>query len=190
MKWQIWQHWAGAGRTLKNPHLGGPIRNWHAVLCKPRQDAVAEENLLQQGFETFRPKTQNRRLRNGRRWMLVQSMFPRYLFVRLSRQGQDWGTIRSTRGAVGLVRLGAETPIIPDPVIHALRQRCDDEGVIKLTGMIDYQPNDLVEIIDGACAGYRALFQARSGEERVVVLLKLLQHERSVEMAESAIRKA
>jgi transcriptional antiterminator RfaH len=173
-----------------NPNQREQNRHWHAVLCKPRQDAVAEENLLNQGFEIFRPKTRSRRTRAGRRRILVESMFPRYLFVRLRSNGQDWGPIRSTRGAVGLVRLGADTPIIPDTVIDALRQRCNEEGIINLNGAIDYQPNELVEIIDGPCAGYRALFQARTSEERVVVLLKLLQHERSVELAESSIRKA
>jgi transcriptional antiterminator RfaH len=173
-----------------DPHLNGHKRYWHAVLCKPRQDALAEQNLLHQGFEIFRPKTRQHRMRSGQRRSFIESMFPRYLFVRLSRQGQDWGPIRSTRGAVGLVRLGTETPIIPDQIINVLRRRCDDEGLISLNGAIDYQPNDLVEIVDGPCIGYRALFQARTGEERVVVLLKLLQYERSVELAESAIRKA
>lgn len=173
-----------------DPHHSGKQRNWHAVLCRPRQDAVAEENLLNQGFEIFRPKTRTRRSRAGRRRILLESMFPRYLFVRLCQTGEDWGPIRSTRGAVGLVRLGPHTPVVPDPIIDTLRQRCDDDGIISLSGAIVYQLNDLVDIIDGPCAGYRALFQARSSEERVVVLLKLLQHERTVELAESAIRKA
>jgi transcriptional antiterminator RfaH len=173
-----------------HPHHAGRSRFWHAVLCKPRQDAVAEAHLLHQGFETFRPKTISRRTQAGRRRRLIESMFPRYLFVRLAHGGQDWGPIRSTRGTVGLVRLGCETPVVPDEVINALRQRCDESGIINLNGQIDYQPNELVDIVDGPCAGYRALFQARSNDERVVVLLKLLQHERTVELAESAIRRA
>lgn len=173
-----------------DPHHDHSMRHWHAVFCKPQQDARAEENLLNQGFEIFRPKTRTRRILKGRRRLLVESMFPRYLFVRLSRGGDDWGPIRSTRGAIGLVRLGHETPVIPDSVIDGLRQRCNAEGMINLAGTIDYQLNDLVEIIDGPCAGYRALFQARTSEERVIVLLRLLQNERRVELAETSIRRA
>jgi len=172
------------------PRSTTPARCWHAVFCKPQQDDRAEVNLLNQGFEIFRPKTKARRTRNGRRRIVLESMFPRYLFVRLAQSGEDWGPIRSTRGAIGLVRMGLETPIVPDEVIDALRTRCSADGVINLAGTIDYQPNDLVEIIDGPCAGYRALFQARTSEERVIVLLNLLQHERKVELADTAIRRA
>jgi len=173
-----------------DPHLQNGARHWHAVFCKPRQDARAESHLLNQGFEIFRPKTRIRRIQNGRRRLLVESMFPRYLFVRLKRGVDDWSSIRSTRGTVGLVRLGLEAPIVPDPVIEGLRRRCDEQGVINLAGSIDYQPGDAVEIIEGPCAGYRALFQARSNEERVIVLLELLQRERRVELNENSIRRA
>ncbi len=173
-----------------DPHHHSSNRHWHAVFCKPQQDSRAEENLLNQGFETFRPKTRTGRVLKGRRRLMVESMFPRYLFVRLSRGGDDWGPIRSTRGIIGLVRLGQETPIVPDGIIDGLRQRCNEDGMINLAGTIDYQLNDPVDIIDGPCAGYRAFFQARTSDERVLVLLKLLQHERRVELAETSIRRA
>lgn len=163
---------------------------WHAVFCKPSQDERAEAHLVNQGFETFRPKTRQQRTRNGRRRVLVESMFPRYLFVRLSASGQDWGPIRSTRGAIGLVRSGHQAVEVPETVIQELRRRCDEQGVINLSGSIGYRPDEPVEIIDGPFAGYRALFQARTGAERVCVLLTLLNQERPVEVPEIAIRRA
>ncbi len=166
-----------------------PERFWHAVFCKPQQDARAEENLLNQGFEVFRPKTRNRRGSGSQRRVVVESLFPRYVFVRLGRTGQDWSPIRSTFGAVGLVRLGQDVPIVPDPVIDVLRLRCSESGIIDLTGAIEYREDDPIEIIDGPCAGYRALFKARTKEERVVVLLKLLSYERKIEVPEEYIRK-
>ncbi|MFU8831482.1 MAG: transcription termination/antitermination protein NusG [Wenzhouxiangella sp.] len=173
-----------------DPHTTGSVRYWHAVFCKPRQDATAEKNLLNQGFEIFRPKTRVRITLRGRRRIQIESMFPRYLFVRLSLTGEDWGPIRSTRGAVGLVRLGLEIPVIPDPVIEMLRARCREDGIINLSGAIDFRTDDPVEITDGPCAGYRALFKSRSSEDRVIVLLKLLQHERQVELDGTSIRRA
>lgn len=165
-------------------------QRWHAVFCKPRQDARAEMHLRNQGFEAFRPRTREQRTRNGRRSVIVESMFPRYLFVQLAAGGQDWGPIRSTRGAVGLVRSGQEAAVVPAEVIAELRRRCDEDGIVRLAGAFDYRPNESVEIIDGPCAGYRGLFQARTGAERVAVLLTLLNHQRRVEVAEAAIRRA
>ncbi len=166
-----------------------PERYWHAVFCKPLQDARAEQNLLNQGFEVFRPKTKNRKKTGDRRRISIESLFPRYLFVRLGRTGEDWSPIRSTFGAIGLVKVGQDVPIVPDPVIESLRLRCVESDIIDLTGAIDYREDDPIEIIDGPCAGYRALFKARTKEERVVVLLKLLSHERKIEVPEEYIRK-
>ncbi len=173
-----------------DPETPSEQHRWHAVFCKPRQDARAEMHLRNQGFETFRPRTRERRTRNGRRRVIVESMFPRYLFVQLATGGQDWGPIRSTRGAVGLVRHGQDAAIVPEAVIEELRRRCDDDGIVQVAGSIDYRRDESVEIIDGPCAGYRGLFQARTGAERVAVLLTLLNHERRVEVAETAIRRA
>lgn len=171
---------------------GGTVsgRSWHAVFCKPRQDERAEENLLNQGFEVFRPKSQHRALRRGRKVIITESLFPRYLFVNLHHGVEDWSPIRSTFGAVGLVRVGQKVPVVPDAVIEALRVRCNEFGVIDLAGAIDFRPNDPVEIIDGPCSGYRAIFQERSSDKRVIVLLKLLSSERHVELPEQFIRKA
>lgn len=170
--------------------MNEPVRHWHAVFCKPRQDSRAEHHLRNQDFEVFRPKVRTRQRRAGRYQTLTESMFPRYLFVRLARGIDDWSTIRSTRGAVGLVRVGQDTPIVPDCVVESLRLRCSSEDVINLAGAIDFQPNDPVEIIEGPCAGYQALFKARSGEERVIVLLELLSQERAIELDENSIRRA
>jgi len=164
-------------------------RFWHAVFCKPQQDARAEENLINQGFEVFRPKTRNRRRTGNTRRIVIESLFPRYLFVRLGQAGQDWSPIRSTFGAIGLVKVGNQAPIVPDPVIESLKLRCSESDIIDLAGAIEYKENDPIEIIDGPCAGYRALFQARTKEERVVVLLKLLSYERKIEVPEDYIRK-
>jgi transcriptional antiterminator RfaH len=165
-------------------------RSWHAVFCKPRQDERAEENLLNQGFEVFRPKSQHRALRRGRKVIITESLFPRYLFVHLHHGIEDWSPIRSTFGVVGLVKIGQKAPIVPDPVIQSLRLRCNDFGVIDLAGAIDFQTNDPIEIIDGPCSGYRAIFKERSSDKRVIVLLKLLSSERHVELPEQFIRKA
>lgn len=174
---------------MNQDHQAGEYR-WHAVFCKPQQDARAEAHLLNQGFEIFRPKVRRQQSQGGRRRVRIESMFPRYLFVRLRTAAQDWGPIRSTRGAVGLVRNGQQAASVPLPVIEALRERCDAHDIVNLNGSIDYQIDDPVEIIDGPCAGYRALFKARTSEERVSVLLTLLNHERCVEVADSAIRRA
>ena len=38
---------------------------WYAVCCKPRQEAVAEENLLRQDFHVYLPRIRIRQRRRG-----------------------------------------------------------------------------------------------------------------------------
>ncbi|QOC23428.1 transcription/translation regulatory transformer protein RfaH [Wenzhouxiangella sp. AB-CW3] len=164
-------------------------RQWRAVLCRPKQERKAEAHLEHQGFEVFLPRLRARRLLRGRPIARVEPLFPRYLFVRLEAFADDWSTIRSTRGAIGLVRFGNEFPVLEDGIIYELRARQDDQGLIDLSAAMDVRANDPVEITSGAMAGLRAVFRARTGEDRVIVLLKLLNKEREIELPRDHIRK-
>ncbi|WP_376692059.1 transcription/translation regulatory transformer protein RfaH [Wenzhouxiangella sp. EGI_FJ10409] len=165
-------------------------RHWRAIFCRPGQERRAEAHLENQEFEVFLPRIRARtRPRGGQSRVRVLPMFPRYLFVNLCAHAEDWSTIRSTRGAIGLVRFGDRVPWVPDEFIDFLKQRHDNFGAVDMSRAMEIKPNDAVEITDGAMAGLRAIFQARSGKDRVVVLLKLLEHERKVELPENTIRK-
>lgn len=164
-------------------------RLWRAVFCKPGQERRAEAHLENQGFEVFLPRVRTRNRAGGNSRLRVQPMFPRYLFVNLCAHAEDWSTIRSTRGAIGLVRFGERVPAVPGDFIDYLMTRHDQFGAVDMSEAMEIRPDDNVEITDGAMAGLRAIFQARSGKDRVVVLLKLLEHERKVELPANAIRK-
>ena len=54
---------------------------WYAVMCKPRQEVLAEANLVNQGYRVYLPRlaTQNRR---AGKWIdTIEPLFPRYLFI-------------------------------------------------------------------------------------------------------------
>ena len=164
-------------------------RQWRAVLCRPRQERKAEAHLENQGFEVFLPRMRSR-LRHGGQWISrVEALFPRYLFINLEAFADDWSTIRSTRGVIGLVRFGNEFPTLDDSIIRELRARHDAHGVIDMSEAMDIKTDDVVEITNGAMAGLKAVFRARTGEERVVVLLNLLNNEREVELPRDHVRK-
>jgi len=151
------------------------MKRWYAVHCKPREDARAESELLNQGFEVFLPRIRVRRRLRGRYRSIIESMFPRYLFVSLDDVDQNWSPIRSTRGVAGLVRMGDYVPPVPDPIVHALLERADADSCVDLRRDDDFSPNERVLITEGPLAGLEAVFQARNSQERVIVLLNLLQ---------------
>jgi len=120
---------------------------WYLIYSKFRQEKVAFFNLSRQGFTAYFP--QIRRQYRGKRTGTVQPAFPRYLFVRLNDETDNWSSIRSTA---------------------ALRGMENEQGIREYFEPA-FQPGDYVRISDGVLRGYVAVFQASSGNERVRLLL-------------------
>ena len=149
------------------------MQRWYAVQSKPRQEDVADANLVRQGFHVYLPKVLVRRRKRDKWVKVVEPLFPRYLFVHLSDQTDNWGPIRSTIGVANLVRFGMRAAHVPNSLIAMMRER-DQEGVQTLTAP-ELAPGDQVRIVEGVMAGYEAIFQAQTSKERVVLLLQLAQ---------------
>lgn len=148
-------------------------RAWYLVYCKPRQESVARENLLRQGYETYLPVMRDVRRRQGKRVSLISPMFPRYLFVHLNCQTDNWAPIRSTLGVISIVRFGRAAARVPDDLVTLLRSREDFQG-IQILPIEEYKPGSRVRITQGGFAGYEGIFQAASSRDRVTVLLDVL----------------
>jgi transcriptional antiterminator RfaH len=148
-------------------------RAWYLVNCKARQESVARENLTRQGYETYLPFMRDVRRRQGRRVSLIAPMFPRYLFIHLNCETDNWAPIRSTLGVVSIVRFGRTAASVPDDLLAMLRSREDAQG-IQILPVEEYKPGSRVRITQGGFAGYEGIFQAATGRDRVTVLLDVL----------------
>ena len=167
------------------------MENWYAIYCKPRQDARAHLHLCNQHFEVFRPLARVRHRTPGGFQHRVESLFPRYLFIRLDDGNQSWAPIRSTRGVSGLVGMGiGAATCVPDALVTDLRARMAEHGWIDLEAAQQYRANEKVIVSEGAFTGCEAIFQCKTAADRVVVLLNLLGATRRVELPETAITKA
>ncbi len=146
---------------------------WYAVLCKPRREALAEANLLNQGYRVYLPRLATQRRRDGRWIDIVEPLFPRYLFITSGRAQQGFAPVRSTPGASGLVRFGGQAAAVPETVIDALRAR-QDPGSGACARRSVFQPGAAVEFRSGPFAGLEGVFEVEAGEDRVFVLLEFL----------------
>ncbi len=147
---------------------------WYVVWCKPRQEAIAEQNLKFQGFDVYLPRIQVRKRRRNLWIDSVQVLFPRYLFVRVDRVRQSTASIRSTRGALGLVRFGVEPVVVPDRVVEAIVFREDTATGLHGDSRREFRTGELVTMIDGPFAGMEGIFASDDGDERAVLLIELL----------------
>lgn len=165
------------------------MRQWYAVYCKPREDERAETHLARQSFEVFRPKHWVRRKRAGVMTPVAESLFPRYLFVELDNVNEDWAPIRSTRGVAGLVRFGSQTVSVPSKIVQWLKANADDWGCIpQITP--DYQKGDSLVIKEGPFVGYEGLFYGRRADDRVMLLLTVMEQPQKMILPESSVGRA
>lgn len=155
-------------------HVPPPELCWHVVCCKPRHEALAQENLHRQGFDVYLPKIQMRQRKRGQWVDTIQALFPRYLFVRIDRGRQSTATIRSTRGAVGLLSFGAEPAVVPDRVIEAIVQREDASSGYIVEKRQELCAGERVTLIEGPLSGIEGIFAGMEGGERAILLIELL----------------
>ncbi len=162
---------------------------WYLVYSKPQQERLALENLERQGYEAYLPFIRSRRRRGGRYVSVIEPMFPRYLFLHLSDETDNWGPIRSTIGVSKLVRFGDMPARVPDGLVATLKSREDNSGVQDLP-LADFKSGDRVRIVEGPMAGYQGIFRARTSRERVVVLLEIVGQSARVQLAAGHIEPA
>ena len=150
------------------------MNRWYAALCKPRQEAVAEAHLANQGFAVYLPRLKTPRRRAGRWVDVVEPLFPRYLFVAADLEAKSLAPIRSTKGVSGLVRFGGEPSVVPDNLIATLRRREDTATGLHVCARPLFAPGDRVKLLQGPLTGLEGVFAAETGDLRVVVFLEML----------------
>ena len=164
------------------------MKSWYLIYSKPKEEKLAKEHLERQGYETYLPLVLGRIKKRGRTQRSVQPMFPRYLFIYLSDQTDDWGPIRSTIGVSNLVKFGMTPAKVPENLIIRLKENEIGDGYHDLPSK-RLKKGDEILIVEGPFEGYEATLFSQNAEDRVVVLLKIAEQHIKVQLNQSLIEK-
>jgi transcriptional antiterminator RfaH len=171
-----------------NPNTEGARKTWYLVYTKPRQEEVALLNLERQGYNAYLPKLRQWRKRRGKRELMVEPLFPRYLFIHLDSETDNWAPIRSTLGVSSLVRFGAEPARVPDEFVAQLRA-CESREGLHEWAEPEFRPGEVVRVAEGPFQGLEGVLLAPSGEERVILLLDIVGREVRAQLSRSQIER-
>lgn len=149
------------------------LRSWYLVYTKPRAEIKANENLVRQGYETYLPLIQNQVRRNNKNIKRTEAFFPRYLFINLDQENDNWASIRSTFGVTGIVRFGVLPSSVPEILINNLKRNENSSG-IQVVDQKSLSKGDNVNIIAGPFEGQQGIFHQTKSAERVSVLLDIV----------------
>lgn len=142
--------------------------DWYLLRTKPREEWRAKEHLENQAFTTYLPVLVHKSHRQ-------EPLFPGYIFMGKPADDVSLHTIRSTRGVLNFVRFGIELATAPHQLIEEI------QTIEQLYRDVPkFKSGQSVECKTGPFAGLQAIFQAENGQDRCVILLKILNAEREI----------
>jgi len=156
---------------------------WYVAHTKSSQEHVAEANLARQGYQVYLPQLKilkNRRRANEiSQSVLLEPMFPRYLFFKPAHVEHSIAPVRSSIGVAKLVQFGLEPARLSVDAlkkIQAVESLQHDSSLEELSGL---SLGKKVIVSSGPLAGLNGLVSGIS-KERVMVLMELLGREAKV----------
>jgi transcriptional antiterminator RfaH len=159
------------------------MSDWYLVYTKARQEDVAASGLEEQGYRVYLPKLKVKRRRPGGKIDVEEPLFPRYLFAAPTQQEQSISPMQYTSGVQKLVKFGHIYLSVSDDIVEAIRKREDPSTGFHRLAMPSLKPGDAVRMKTGPFAGIDGIFEAQSGQDRVIVLLEILGQQTRTEVS-------
>ena len=149
---------------------------WFLVFTKAKEEQRAKTNLENQGFQIFLPMIAFAKM-NQSKSAIVEAMFPRYLFVNINLERDNWTCIKSTRGVSHMVVFGQRFAEMPNQLIAYLKSGADKNHIFKqaITRQ-EFQKGDKLVIEKGIFKDKEATFLSKKSKERVRILLRFVNH--------------
>jgi transcriptional antiterminator RfaH len=160
---------------------------WGVVRTMVAQEDCARLHCARQGYETFLPKFKTYVVARGTRKPVVRSLFPGYLFVRIT--DGIWYSLTGTRGVLSVLRDGDFPARVRDAEIEYLMQRFGESGTKELHSS-RFEPGQQVRAITGLWRDNVGTFEGLAPGDRVKVLFEMMGRATRVEIGERELAAA
>ena len=138
-------------------------------------------------FDLMVPKEKKIKIRNGKRYVVEERIFPGYVLVNMVVTDDSWYVVRNTPNVTGFIGIGTTpTPVNPKE-IGGLKKRM---GVQEPKYKVDVSKNDPVKIIDGPFKNFEGKVDEVDTEKgKIKVLVSIFGRETPVELDFLQIKK-
>lgn len=150
------------------------MNSWFLIYCKSKQEIRAEENLLRQGFDVFRPTINVARSKIGCQSVIRnEPLFPGYLFIKVDPDVKSIGPVNSTLGVSNFVRFGDNYAVASDILIDDIKLNVNRQNAIA-SDEYTLKNGDEIYVNGHGFDQAQAIYCNPCGFERAVILMNIL----------------
>jgi len=171
-------------------------RRWYAIHTYSGYEENVSENLHQRIesmdmedkiFNVLIPKEKKIKIRNGKRKIVEEKIFPGYVLVEMVVTDDSWYVVRNTPNVTGFIGTGTIPTPLAEEEIASLQKRM---GVEEPEYKVDVEPGDPVNIIDGPFKNFEGkVDEIDEARGKIKVLVSMFGRETPVELDFLQIKK-
>jgi len=163
---------------LSSPAPVVGMESWYAIHTRARHEKIVDQRLRGQGLTTFLPLVTEVHRWSDRQKTVELPLFSSYLFIRSALTHEERLRVFRVDGVLGFVGGHGEGTSIPDQEIHAVRKLLSQNTSWCSHPFL--KVGQRVRIRGGALDGIEGIFQARNGDNTLVVSVNAIQRSLAV----------
>ncbi len=164
------------------------MKRWYVVYTRAGMERMACGHLENQGYTVYLPQRLKERKHARRVNTIKVPLFPRYLFIELDTECDQWLAVNGTYGVSYLITMGDRPSPVPRGVVETVRERENEDGLVEIVEPVPYTTGDVVEITRGPFADQTGIFRCGDDKQRVTLLLSLLGREMEIRLPATTVR--
>ncbi len=171
-------------------------KRWYAIHTYSGYEENVSRNLKQRIesmdmsdkiFNVLIPTEKKIRIKNGKRKVIEEKIFPGYVLVEMLVTDDSWYVVRNTPNVTGFIGTGTTPTAIDESEIKELQRRM---GIQEPKYQIDVTPGTPVKIIDGPFKDFEGkVSEVDEARGKIKALVSMFGRETPVELDSLQIQK-
>lgn len=171
-------------------------RRWYAIhtysgyeenVAEALNQRIATMDMQEKIFSVIVPKEKTIKIKNGKRRVTEEKLFPGYVLVEMLVTDDSWYVVRNTPNVTGFIGTGTTPTPIPQEQVDALLKRV---GTSEPEFKFDLSKGDTVTITDGPFKGQQAKVEdVDQAHGQVRVLISFMGAERPLTIDALQVKK-
>lgn len=176
--------------------VAGFGRNWYVLhtysgyednVCKNLTQRIESMDMEDKIFNVMVPKEKKIKIKNGKRKVIEEKIFPGYVLVEMIVTDDSWYVVRNTPNVTGFIGSGTTPTPIEENEMAGIKKRM---GVKEPKYKIDVAVGDMVKVTDGPFKEFDGKIDFIDEEKgKVRVLVQMFGRETPLELDFLQIKK-